>query len=74
MNERNVRSDYGGDIPTCRGCRHFFITYDPRYPLGCRAMGFKGRRNPHIEVQSASGAPCRLREIRTGWDEQASGT
>lgn len=37
---------------------HFFVTYDPAFPYGCREMGFKSRRHPHLEVQAATGEPC----------------
>ena len=50
------------DNPTCKDCIHFFVTYDPRFPYGCRSMGFKSRRYPHFEVQAASGEPCQ------GWE------
>jgi hypothetical protein len=39
-------------------CAHFFITYDPSFPNGCRAMNFKSRGLPQDEVHSASGAGC----------------
>jgi hypothetical protein len=46
------------DRPKCMRCVHFFITYDPFFPNGCRAMNFKSRGSPQDEVQSASGAGC----------------
>jgi hypothetical protein len=49
---------------TCRGCAHFFVTYDPLFPYGCRRMGFKSRRYPHIDVQNATGESCQGREER----------
>ncbi|RLB31479.1 MAG: hypothetical protein DRH20_15700 [Deltaproteobacteria bacterium] len=42
----------------CRLCKHFYITYDPRFPYGCRAMGFKSLRMPGVTVQEASGMQC----------------
>jgi hypothetical protein len=48
----------------CKDCRHFFVTYDPRFPYGCRSMGFKSFRYPCFEVQEASGDSCQAREIR----------
>lgn len=50
--------------PTCKDCIHFFVTYDPSFPYGCRSMGFKSRRYPHFEVQAASGGPCQGRETK----------
>jgi len=53
--------------PACRRCRHYFITYDPSRPYGCRAMGFKSRHNPALVVFSTSGLPCQLfREKKSG--------
>jgi hypothetical protein len=46
----------------CHGCAHFYITYDPRFPYGCRALQFKSRQLPHIEVHAASNSPCMARE------------
>ncbi len=43
----------------CRRCRHFFITYDPRFPYGCRMIGFKSRDLPSVVVSRDSGAQCR---------------
>ncbi len=39
-------------------CVHHFITYDPHFPYGCRAMDFKSRRLPQYEVIEASGESC----------------
>lgn len=44
----------------CRRCSHYFITYDPRFPYGCRVMGFKSRDIPSTVVYRDSGAACRL--------------
>lgn len=42
----------------CRRCRYFFITHEPGFPYGCRAMGFKSARYPAAVVQQASGLAC----------------
>ncbi|MCX8043917.1 MAG: uracil-DNA glycosylase [Desulfobacterota bacterium] len=42
----------------CHRCRFFYITYDARYPYGCRALGFKSRHLPMEEVYRSSGIPC----------------
>jgi len=54
--------------PMCRGCIHFFVTYDVTFPYGCRAMGFKSRRYPYLEVQEASGMPCQMRQEKEAGD------
>jgi hypothetical protein len=42
----------------CWRCTHYFVTYDARFPHGCRAMGFKSARLPHTEVAAATGTTC----------------
>jgi len=44
--------------PDCWKCRHYYITHDTRFPYGCRAMDFRSRRLPCLEVLAASQAPC----------------
>ncbi|MDR1050170.1 MAG: uracil-DNA glycosylase [Deltaproteobacteria bacterium] len=46
--------------PGCHGCRHYFVTWEPRQPHGCRALGFKSSCLPHIHVQRTSGIFCQL--------------
>lgn len=54
----------------CRDCVHLFVTYDPGFPYGCRAMGFKSRRPPSHEVQAASGAPCQMWRAKGAVDKR----
>ncbi|OPL16112.1 MAG: hypothetical protein AVO39_06480 [delta proteobacterium MLS_D] len=42
----------------CFLCRHFYITHDRDFPYGCRAMGFKSKRLPCMEVEESSGMDC----------------
>jgi hypothetical protein len=51
-------------VQTCKDCFHFFVTYDPQFPYGCRGMGFKSRRHPYLEVQEATGLPCQGHETK----------
>jgi hypothetical protein len=44
----------------CNRCIHFFITHDSRFGYGCRALNFKSRRLPWLEVVEASGQPCQF--------------
>ena len=46
----------------CLACRHFFITYNPRFPYGCRAASFKSRFLPAQEMFRNSGLMCQLFE------------
>lgn len=42
----------------CRYCQHFFVTWEPKTPYGCRVMGFKSKFMPSMEVFRNSGLPC----------------
>jgi hypothetical protein len=44
----------------CRFCRHYFITWEPQTPHGCRALGFKSRGVPSHEVRRTSGEACKF--------------
>lgn len=55
-----------GTVPTCKDCINFFVTHDARFPYGCRALGFKSRRSPHLEVQAATGALCLMKAVKSG--------
>ena len=46
----------------CRKCRHYQITWDRRYPYGCRVMKFKSAGLPARDVIAASGTPCQFFE------------
>ncbi|HIJ23296.1 MAG TPA: uracil-DNA glycosylase [Gammaproteobacteria bacterium] len=46
--------------PDCFRCKHFFITWDPKFPRGCHAYGIKSTQVPAIEVLHADGRPCML--------------
>jgi hypothetical protein len=50
--------------PACRQCRHYYTTYDPKKPHGCRAYSFKSRENPAQLVSSSSGKPCLMFSLR----------
>ncbi len=42
----------------CMKCRHYYITWDPNFPKGCRSFGFKSATLPSLTVLSSSGQPC----------------
>ena len=45
----------------CHKCIHYYVTWDPKFPHGCRAMDFKSRRYPINEVRDImSGENCLL--------------
>ncbi|RKP58038.1 uracil-DNA glycosylase [Cohnella endophytica] len=42
----------------CMKCRHFYVTWDPKFPKGCKAFGFKSPTMPSIAVRNSSGKAC----------------
>ncbi|MBF0465953.1 MAG: uracil-DNA glycosylase [Nitrospirae bacterium] len=42
----------------CFKCRNFYITWDSKFPYGCRGLGFKSKALPSREVKIASGTEC----------------
>ena len=46
------------DRPDCKNCTHYFITHEANFRYGCRALDFKSRRLPVLDVIEASGQPC----------------
>lgn len=48
--------------PDCLHCRHYFVTWDPQQPRGCRAYAFKSNDLPSAVVFASSGEPCRFFE------------
>jgi len=42
----------------CFKCIHYYITWDPARPKGCRHFGFKSTQLPSIVVYKSSGEPC----------------
>jgi len=37
----------------CYKCNHYYVTWDPYFPHGCRAMDFKSKRLPINDVRMA---------------------
>lgn len=44
----------------CFKCEYFYITHDPDFPYGCRAVRFKSRSMPSKEMYVNSGMECQL--------------
>jgi hypothetical protein len=58
--------------PNCWQCRHFGVSWDPKFPYLCRLMGFKSRVTPSIEVLRADGQRCRGFVAKPGTADSAS--
>ncbi|MEO5358715.1 MAG: uracil-DNA glycosylase [Nitrospirae bacterium YQR-1] len=46
----------------CFKCRNFYITWDRKFPYGCRGLHFKSKAIPSREVKAASGTDCLMFE------------
>ncbi|MBP2004465.1 uracil-DNA glycosylase [Halobacillus andaensis] len=42
----------------CFTCQHFHTTWNPQFPRGCKAYGFKGREMPSQTVLRTTGTAC----------------
>jgi hypothetical protein len=50
---------------TCHQCHHYYVTWEPQFPHGCRIMGFKSRQMPVIEVRrTMGGKDCLYFEVK----------
>jgi len=45
---------------SCRLCRHYRVSWDPKAPHACTILGFKSLRMPSVEVYESSGIECQL--------------
>lgn len=54
--KKNEESNY----INCFSCEYFYITYDKKYPYGCRIIGFKSVRMPSVDVFVNSDMACGL--------------
>ena len=46
--------------PDCLHCEHYYVTWEPERPRGCRAYAFKSEQTPSEVVLASSGEPCQL--------------
>lgn len=42
----------------CMKCQYFYITWDQKFPRGCKLLNFKSKQMPSIEVLQSSGSAC----------------
>ena len=42
----------------CFNCIYFYVTWDDKFPRGCRAMDFKTNKIPSMLVRESSGMEC----------------
>lgn len=46
----------------CNACRHYYITWDKRFPYGCEAMKFMSSKLPSLDVLEIEKHECFLFE------------
>jgi len=46
----------------CHNCKHYYVTWDKNFPNGCKAMGFKSKQLPSVDVRVISRQECHLVE------------
>jgi len=42
----------------CLRCMHFYVTWERRFPRGCRAYNIKSVQMPSVVIRASSGTPC----------------
>ena len=45
---------------TCKNCSRFYITYQKKYPYGCKGFGIISKNLPYFEVKKISGTNCAM--------------
>lgn len=48
----------------CIRCKNYYVTWDARFPRGCKLFAFKGSVLPSVLVQQATGKPCSNFEVK----------
>ncbi|MEJ5168934.1 MAG: uracil-DNA glycosylase [Arcobacteraceae bacterium] len=49
----------------CQKCIHYFVTWEPAKPHGCKAYGFKSKLIPSMIVKQSSGYECSFYELKS---------
>ena len=42
----------------CSKCKHYFVTWDPLHPKGCKAYSIKTKMIPSVLVKESLGFDC----------------
>jgi hypothetical protein len=48
----------------CFDCKNFFVTWENKFPYGCRAYEIKSKSAPNIQVLENTGLACLLFELK----------
>ncbi len=50
--------------PNCSQCRHFYVTWNPKTPNGCRRYGIECKDRPSTIVAMAGMGECQGFEVK----------
>ncbi len=42
----------------CKDCMYYYITWDKKFPHGCKLWGIKSMHMPSVVVYRSKGSPC----------------
>lgn len=48
----------------CKKCKHFYVTWDMKFPNGCRLYGIKAKQQPSVLVYQSIGKRCDKFKLR----------
>jgi len=48
----------------CINCKHFFITWETKFPYGCNAYEIKSKSAPNLQVLENTGLACLLFDLK----------
>ena len=55
--------------PMCLRCKHYYSTYNPVSPRGCKKYKFQSSRIPSMVVKEQTGTDCQAYEEKVKKDE-----
>lgn len=59
----------------CMRCKHYYSTFDPNLPRGCKLYQFQSATIPYILVKQSTGKDCTSFEekVKKGNDDEGGG-
>lgn len=42
----------------CKKCKHYYITWDIKFPNGCKLFGIKSKHLPSMMIYQSTGKNC----------------
>lgn len=56
----------------CRQCKHYYITFKPRTPMGCRIFAIESKALPCRVIKEQSGEDCKGFSLKVKKEEKES--